>query len=107
MYVCSGHLERLFVVERHEKTLFYKGFVWVYWCMCIWCKLFESVLVVIYSRIMPPSVTFLHGYTVRINPKIVHATWKNPNLKTLYFQWFAPFGDALKIKEKRPVHPKL
>ena len=69
----------LCVVERHEKTPFYKGFVWVYWCMGIWCKLFKGVLVVIYSRIMPPSVTFLHGYTVRIDPKIAHITWKIPN----------------------------
>lgn len=69
----------LYAVERHKKTPFYKGFACVYCDVGIWCKLFEVLLVVIYSRIMPPSVTFLHGYTVRINPKIAHITWKNPN----------------------------
>lgn len=79
VYACNGHFSVFVCGEKTRKDPFYKGFAWVYWCMRIWCKLFEVLLVVIYSRIMPPSVTFLHGYTVRIDPKIAHITWKNPN----------------------------
>lgn len=69
----------LFVVERHEKTPFYKGFAWVRCGVGIWCKLFEGVCVGFYCNNMPLLHYFCKVYAVRIDPKIVHSTWKNPN----------------------------
>ena len=97
-------LERLFVVERHDLSPFYKGFykwvrVWEYdvngfrGYLCKFIKIIFSFCKIIQTHIYP---IFAHSTWKNPNPGIL----KNPYSYPLIFQWLAVCTGTPKNEEK-------